>query len=208
MAEFMVYGAIHPRVERMGLPLNTPLSLEQAARAAGLRLRNARQVAALPQFQKLIVESVNAIRSGEYSRNIHTLVAIRDDVGENSAADKKTRIEAARTLMGPDEAKGGPRVTVNVNNAAISAGYVIDLSGDDRPPVIEGAAEGPPTALLRSPWLSARTRAPGADLEPGEELPPVSTDSPVGPPWGNRPSHCPKCGVMYARGRAPCACTP
>jgi hypothetical protein len=64
LAEYMTVGASHPRAARLGLPSNEPLSLEQAAAVLDIRRRNARQIFATPQFQKLYAKMVANMRSG------------------------------------------------------------------------------------------------------------------------------------------------
>jgi hypothetical protein len=71
------------------------------------------------------------------------LIQIRDDPGEDSAADRTVRLKAIQVIEG-NEGKGGVVVNVNqqTNVAAIQPGYVIRLPAlkpdRDAPPMIEG----------------------------------------------------------------------
>src|ERR1700722_16812939 len=145
-------GALEPakapdgltRIERQiayrmveGLP--RPLTLEEAARAEGYRLKRARQyLADLPAFNAYRAQLLKARRENEAARNLHTAIQIRDDDGDGSAAIRTVRLKACQFIEGaPDKAS----VVVNVNQTSnvISPGYVIRLpaSRSDRD-AIEG----------------------------------------------------------------------
>jgi hypothetical protein len=67
-------------------------------------------------------------RKAELARNLMTAIEIRDDPGENSAADRTVRLKAIGVIEGT-EGKGGVVVNVNqqTNVATITPGYVIRL---------------------------------------------------------------------------------
>jgi hypothetical protein len=105
-----------------------PLTLEQAARFMGYRLKRARNVLdANPAFNSYRSKLLEARRRAEQPRNLVTAIAIRDDAGDATAATKTVRLKAAAFIEGNDK----PGVNVIVNNqtniAAISPGYVIRL---------------------------------------------------------------------------------
>jgi hypothetical protein len=150
LAEYMVHGTEHQRARRLGLPLNVPLTLEQAAAVLDIRRRNARQISRMPDFQRLMA-SLNAdLRNGFKSRAIRRMGELVDWQGEGTAADATVALKASQAVLG-EEAKG-LSVNVQVNNqtnntTAIRPGYVLDLGamygrrGDDDGPIIEGKPE-------------------------------------------------------------------
>jgi hypothetical protein len=86
---------------------------------------------------------LQARREAEKSRNLVTAIAIRDDPGENLAADRTVRLKAISVIEG-NEGKGGVVVNVNQtsNVATITPGYVIRLpAGTPMPERIEPASE-------------------------------------------------------------------
>jgi len=130
LCEYMVFGTHHGKAKRLGFPLGEPLTLEQAARILDLRLRNARQILRNPQVSALMLQLTNELRTGERARNIRTFVAVRDDAGDNTAADRTVRVKAAVALMG-DEGRAGVHVTVNNQlGVAFKPGYIIRLQPD------------------------------------------------------------------------------
>jgi hypothetical protein len=130
IARLTVHGRI---TEAMAIEGNTnagrPLTLEDAAKTVGYRLKRARTyLDLLPEFQAERARLLKARRQSEEARNLSTLIEIRDDRGENLAADRTVRIKAVAAIEGTD--KGGG-VVVNVNQtsnvANITPGYVIKL---------------------------------------------------------------------------------
>jgi hypothetical protein len=122
------------------------LTLEQAAKFVGYRLKRARGfLDNLPEFATHRRELLDGKRKAELARNLATLIEIRDDLGAGLAADRTVRIKAVAAIEGrPD----GASVTVNVNQqtnvATITPGYVIRLGkfsqpdpaiDQDRPPI-------------------------------------------------------------------------
>jgi hypothetical protein len=108
-----------------GLP--RPLTLMEAAKAEGYRLKRARTyLADLPAFNAYRAHLLKARRENEAARNLATAIEIRDDEGDGSAATKTVRLKAINVIEGRDDRAS---VTVNVNQQTnvISPGYVIRL---------------------------------------------------------------------------------
>jgi hypothetical protein len=86
------------------------------------------------------MKALAALRNGEYAKSIRTIAQIRDDLGDNKAADRKVRLQACQAILG--EGNGGADVSVNVGlGQAVTPGYVIRLSDEPAAKVIEGRAE-------------------------------------------------------------------
>jgi hypothetical protein len=135
LAEYMTLGTDHARAKRLGYPVNSPLSLDQASEILGIRKRNARQIFQSPKFRALYAELLASIRDGAKAKAVHRIVALVDRKGEGSAADGKLQLEASRTVLGED-AKG-QTISVEVRNnigLQIRPGYVIA----PHKPTIEG----------------------------------------------------------------------
>ena len=122
-----------------GLP--RPLTLEEAARAEGYRLKRARTyLADLPAFNAYRAQLLKARRENEAARNLATAIEIRDDDGDGSAAIRTVRLKACQFIEGtPDKAS----VTVNVSQTSnnVVAGYVIRI------PVLPRTIEGDAPAI-------------------------------------------------------------
>src|SRR5580700_10312717 len=72
-----------------------PLTLEQAAKFVGYRLKRARtHLDNLPEFATHRRQLLDGKRKAEMARNLQTLIEIRDDPGEGFAADRTVRIKA------------------------------------------------------------------------------------------------------------------
>jgi hypothetical protein len=155
-ARLMVYGLDQPEIiENAEVKAYWPLTMRQAARYLGMRLRRARDICEAPVFVEHYNKLCAEFRRSEKARNIATAVEIRDDEGDNSAATKTVRLKAVGVIEGT-EGKGGVNVSVNVDNrqtnTKITAGYVIRLPADmpieqaqlpqrAEPLTIEGEAE-------------------------------------------------------------------
>jgi hypothetical protein len=153
-------GALEPakapdgltRIERQiayrmveGLP--RPLTLEEAAKAEGYRLKRARNyLEDLPAFNAYRAQLLKARRMNEEARNLHTAIEIRDDEGDGSAATKTVRLKACSFIEGKPDAAS---VTVNVNQqtnvAQIQPGYVIRLGKFSQPEAAIGQEREPLT---------------------------------------------------------------
>jgi hypothetical protein len=131
MVELMVFG--HPDD-----PSGTQYDIYDAAAAVGYRRKAARDLQASPIFQAAYMKALAALRNGEFARSIKTIAEIRDDRGDNKAADRKVRLQACQVLLG--EGDGGTDVTVNVRQDVVP-GYVIRLNNDPQGRVIEGCSE-------------------------------------------------------------------
>jgi hypothetical protein len=129
MARLMVEGSEFPEtIDSKIIPADWPLSIKEAALVTGIKLRQARALADSPAFIEQINKLMRARRASEKARNLSVAVQIRDDVGENLAADKTARLKAIATIEGTENRSG---VTVNVqttNNAVtVNPGYIIRL---------------------------------------------------------------------------------
>jgi hypothetical protein len=131
MIDLMVFG--HPDD-----PSGTQYDIYDAAAAVGYHRKSARDFQASPLFQAVYMKALAALRNGEFAKSIKTIAEIRDELGDNKAADRKVRLQACQALLG--EGSGGADVAVNVRQAVVP-GYVIRLNNEPRRPVIEGRAE-------------------------------------------------------------------
>jgi hypothetical protein len=84
-------------------------------------------LANMREFNELRAKLLKARRESEAARNLVVAVEIRDDPGENLAADRTVRLKAAQFIEGNER----PGVVVNVNQQtnvpSIQPGYVIRL---------------------------------------------------------------------------------
>jgi hypothetical protein len=130
IARLMVYGLPHEEtILGKVVKADWPLTLEQAAKFVGYRLKRARtHLDNLPAFSTHRRELLDGKRKAELARNLATAIEIRDDPGENLAADRTVRLKAIGVIEG-NEGKGGVVVNVNQtsNVATIQPGYVIRL---------------------------------------------------------------------------------
>jgi hypothetical protein len=133
IVSLMVHGMDRPsQIEGVPIEAGFPLTLAQAARLVGVRLRRAREVSGTKLFQSELNREVIALRQSEAPRNLRVAVSIRDDEGDRSAATKTVRLKAIATIEGKSE--GGSTVNVQINQQTVnqvSPGYVIRL---DEPP--------------------------------------------------------------------------
>jgi hypothetical protein len=135
--DLMVHGHIESAtIEGVFIEAGQPMTLRQAARAAGVRLRQAREVSDTELFAKALNRAVQARRNSERPRSLQTAIEIRDDEGDRSAATKTVRLKAIDSIEG--KSSSGTNVQVNVNqHTNLTAGYVIRIPTTD-PPVIDG----------------------------------------------------------------------
>jgi hypothetical protein len=144
IARLMVYGLPHEEtILGKVVKADWPLTLEQAARFVGYRLKRARNhLDEQVEFSTLRRELLDGKRRAELARNLMTAIEIRDDPGENSAADRTVRLKAIGVIEG-NEVKGGVVVNVNqqTNVATITPGYVIRLPPSKSPQTIEHQPE-------------------------------------------------------------------
>jgi hypothetical protein len=132
MIDLMVFG--HPDD-----PSGTQYDIYDAAAAVGYHRKSARDFQASPLFQAVYLKALAALRNGEFAKSIKTIAEIRDERGENKAADRKVRLQACQALLA--EGNGSTDFTVNVGpGQAVTPGYVIRLS-KPAAKVIEGRAD-------------------------------------------------------------------
>jgi hypothetical protein len=122
----MLCGIDEPIVDNVVGPISAhvPLSLEQAARFVGMRLRRARALRMTPEFCEHMRMATANYRACLEPGNIAMALEIRDDRGNKA----KDRIKAGEFLRGPREASAG--VQVNINNQA-TPGYIIRLDSPE-----------------------------------------------------------------------------
>jgi hypothetical protein len=104
IARLMVYGLPNEEVI-LGkvIKADWPLTLEQAAKFVGYRLKRARnELDERVEFATLRRELLDGKRKAELARNLATLIEIRDDPGEGLAADRTVRIKAVAAIEGSD----------------------------------------------------------------------------------------------------------
>jgi hypothetical protein len=130
MIELMVYGLDEAAdIEGERIEAGAPLTLRQAARAVGVRLRKARELSETALFQRELQKVRQSQCNGERPRNLKVAIEIRDDAGDGSAAFATARLKAIQTIEGRD---GGTSKAVQINNnsgnsTTITPGYVIKL---------------------------------------------------------------------------------
>jgi hypothetical protein len=143
MARLMVYGLPHEEtiLGKVSQP-NWPLTLEQAAKFVGYRLKRARAyLDPNPIFRGYAGELLQQRRKAELARNLVTAIDIRDDPGENLAADRTVRLKAIGVIEGTsDKANVVVNVSQQTSVATIQPGYVIRLpaSRAEVAPLIKG----------------------------------------------------------------------
>lgn len=140
LISYMVTGCPHPYVSqitraaptefdenaRRVLEPGEPMKLEEAADLLRIRRRHARWILSQPIAQKELATQLQALRSGMKAHALMTVGEIMTERGDNKAADRKVRLQAAQTIIG-DDARG-PSVNVNVTAyAEMQAGIVIRL---------------------------------------------------------------------------------
>jgi hypothetical protein len=118
------------------LPPNTPLSLEESARAIGMKVGRARRLQTDPHYMQAFDTAIRAYRASTHPQNIRTAITIRDNL-ENTPRD---RLKAIQVLEGPRSVHVVGQVTNNysqTNQVVAPAGYVIDLTPKEHKPQIE-----------------------------------------------------------------------
>lgn len=140
LVEYMVHGCPHEWIRqytrsapigedpgnRVNIEPGWPLTLEEAADALRIKRRNARWISLQPVFQRELSEQLQGIREGLKIRALLTQADILEDRGENSAADRKVRLQASQAIIGDQSREGGVTVTVN-NGVQLTAGIVVRL---------------------------------------------------------------------------------
>jgi len=140
LIDYMVNGCPHQSAaQHIGKNAGEPLQLIEAADLLHIKRRNARQLAKEAVFQKALAAELQAFREGHKAEALRTAVEVMRDPGENKAADRKVRLQAADIIAGLSADKPGLTVNVGigVGVATMTPGYVLDLRPD--PP--EGSAK-------------------------------------------------------------------
>jgi hypothetical protein len=148
------------------LPARTPLTFEQACRAVGLKLKQARRYMADPDFKRNFDGVLAGYRASLAPGNIAVARSIRDD----ESVEPKARLKACEYLDGPRPLATGPIVNIaQVNNsgaATVLPGYVIKLN-DPAPKTIDNKADAPATPRGQANPCEGNRRKPGSLSENG-----------------------------------------
>lgn len=136
----MTHGCSRPDLLKpYGYPVDTPLSLPQAANVLRIRHRHARQLVQTPLISNALAKAVAELRSGARAQAVHTMIEVMQGKTNATPARDKVRLTGAAMVMG--EAQAG-QASVHVNVAVVTPGYVIELPpDDDAPPTIDATAE-------------------------------------------------------------------
>ena len=102
IARLMVYGLPADEIILGKLvKADWPLTLEQAAKFVGYRLKRARtHLDSLREFSTLRRELLDGKRKAELGGNLETLIQIRDDPGESLAADRNRQDQSRSSDRG------------------------------------------------------------------------------------------------------------
>lgn len=137
ITDLMVFGLDNPdTIDGRTFEAFEPLPIQAAARYAGIRVKRARASFSDLALRKKYRDKVEALRSGEFVRNLLTAIAIRDTKGDDTAADRTVRLKAIQTIEGNDAKTS---IAVQINNSVtannVTPGYVVRLQAaktDDR----------------------------------------------------------------------------
>lgn len=133
LIEYMVWGCPHATLSaRVGHRPGTPLTVEEAGCVIGMRIRAARWVSFQPLFEAELARAMRAFRNGAQPEAFRTILDVMRDPGENKAADRKVRLQAAQSLLGehiaqPNQTNINVGVKVGVQTT-VTPGMVIDLT--------------------------------------------------------------------------------
>jgi hypothetical protein len=130
MVEAMTFGVDEAEAAELGVAPYTPLPIEKAADASGLKRRNARWLYTQPVFLSAYSKALANVRSSHKARAVATMAAIMDEPGENTAADRTVRLKAAQALIGDSESKAGTNINITNQTLNLTAGVVVRLPSD------------------------------------------------------------------------------
>ena len=134
-----------------------PFTLEQAADAARIKRRNARDLITQQVFRRALDKQIQALRDSAKPRALHKQIQLMEHEGSGKAADRKVQLEAADRILEREGEKRQGGQTVNVNlGPVITPGYVIRLPSKREPPVIEGEVVRKPADVLELRHDSSR----------------------------------------------------
>jgi hypothetical protein len=111
------------------LACGEPLSAIEAGDYLRIRRRQVRDLLAQPIFSAALAKEIHALKNGEKARSLATVIQLRDDEGDNSAATKKVRLASAQTILEQGgEGKRSSGVTINNNvigGVSVKPGYMV-----------------------------------------------------------------------------------
>jgi hypothetical protein len=111
-----------------------------AATAAGMTDHGLRSALRKPHVLGYLRNELALLREGERPRSIHRLAELRDQDDNRAAA-----VKAIQVL---EQLTDGPRAAVNLSVHMPAAGWVIDISADDRPMRIVAGHQSAPAQPL------------------------------------------------------------
>jgi len=132
MLQYMVHGVDSPaRARQLRVEVAEPMSFYTAADASRVRRREARRLVNDPLFRRALAAEIRAFREMKSPRALQVIEHIMENPGEDKAADRKVRMEAAKSLLGVEHGNA-PQTSVNVGIVAggsqpLRAGVVIRL---------------------------------------------------------------------------------
>jgi len=126
LLEAMVYGVDESKAAELGVEPHRPLRIESAAKAAGLKIRNARFIFSQQVFLAAFSKELAAVRSGHKARAVRVLADIMEEPGANLAADRAVRVKASSALLA-SEGGGSANLSIGVgiSSGVLPAGQVI-----------------------------------------------------------------------------------
>lgn len=117
-------------------PVNQPLGVNQVAELLKVRRAYVRDLISDPLFKSKMQAAIANQRAALAPQAISTMAEVMTTVGDNTPADRRVRLDAAKTIMGEDAKGFSVNVQVNNqtnNNTTIRPGYVLDLSALHKP---------------------------------------------------------------------------
>jgi hypothetical protein len=130
------FNSLNKPKARQGLSSRVVLAIEQmvykgltrkeAAAAVGMSDDGLYRAFRNPQVRRYFTAEVDALKTAERARNVHTGIEIRDDREQPG----KTRIDAAKFLEGVTD---GPSINLNVGvGIQVTPGYTVKVGDDSK----------------------------------------------------------------------------